>query len=257
MGDPFANRNVSKAEGAADAINSAIRALIRRATKGPTIKDIKPWWDVCIIGYGFEDKKADYLLTPSVQTLQDLAGNNLGEKLIPKGTKDEFGRTSEADVKVPIWVRPNHVADTPMCAALDKAEGLLIDWTKNHPDSRPPVVVNITDGEANDGEPEEKAKRLTDLKTSNGNVLLWNCHLTSEQIDPVVLPSDDGFPGLSSDALALAQKMFRMSSLVPEFFMPDAKKMNPNLGPNPRGLVYNSNPIKLLQIIEMGSRTGK
>ena len=41
---------------------------------------------------------------------------------------------------------------TPMCHALGMATSLLQSWTSQHANSFPPVVINISDGEATDGD---------------------------------------------------------------------------------------------------------
>lgn len=37
----------------------------------------------------------------------------------------------------------------------------MVAWCDAHPDSYPPTVLHVTDGESNDGEPEEIAVRAT------------------------------------------------------------------------------------------------
>jgi Mg-chelatase subunit ChlD len=42
---------------------------------------------------------------------------------------------------------------TPMCRALSYAGQLVSRWLAEHPGCFPPIVLNLTDGEANDGDP--------------------------------------------------------------------------------------------------------
>ena len=59
------------------------------------------------------------------------------------------------------------------------AKGILEGWLAQHPNCHPPIVVNITDGAATDGNPLVPADELKNLKSSEGNVLLYNIHLSS------------------------------------------------------------------------------
>ena len=70
-----------------------------------------------------------------------------------------------------------------MCEALTLATSTLETWVKEHKFSYPPVVINITDGESTDGDPLEDAQVLRELSTQDGNVLLFNCHISGSPGD--------------------------------------------------------------------------
>ena len=131
--------------------------------------------------------------------------------------------------RFPVWLRPQAKNGTPMCGALSAASGAIQDWTSQHPDSYPPMVINISDGEATDGNPESVAQEIMALGTNDGNVLLYNIHLSEEDVQPVQYPSDES--SLPPDEYAA--QMFRMSSEFPE----QVVDMAPGLGlPVTRGL---------------------
>ena len=73
----------------------------------------------------------------------------------------------------------------PMCEALSAASKALQDWTAQHPDSYPPMVINVTDGDATDGNPEPLAQEVMALGTNDGNALLYNAHLSEMSAMPV------------------------------------------------------------------------
>src|SRR5205085_392090 len=73
---------------------------------------------------------------------------------------DGAGGLVEHSVKFPIWVDPHAEGGTPMTDALRQAHATLSSWTEKHPRSFPPVVFNITDGEATDGDPSAAATQL-------------------------------------------------------------------------------------------------
>ena len=73
--------------------------------------------------------------------------------------------------------------------------------------------MHITDGESQDGNPIPYADALKSLATDDGNVLLFNCHLSMTAADPFMFPAtDEGLPD------ELAKVLFHMSSVLPEPF---------------------------------------
>ena len=70
---------------------------------------------------------------------------------------DGAGGVVEVTRKLPIWLRPKAGYGTPMCDALSTASTALQEWTSQHPDSYPPMVINVTDGAATDGNPESSS----------------------------------------------------------------------------------------------------
>ena len=97
-----------------------------------------------------------------------------------------------------------------MCEALDMARQTVADFISRYPDCFPPIVVNITDGESTDGSPEAAAAIVRGLTSNDGNVLLFNAHISSRSEQPIEFPSSEAeLPD------AYAQLLFRMSSTLP------------------------------------------
>ena len=63
------------------------------------------------------------------------------------------------------WVDPKTEGGTPMCHMLYHAHQILGEWIGSHPRSFPPIVVHITDGESQDGDPNPYAEAVTGLTT--------------------------------------------------------------------------------------------
>jgi hypothetical protein len=86
-------------------------------------------------------------------------------------------------------------------------------------DSFPPIVVHFTDGESVT-DAEAVVRKLANLSTSDGNVLVMNVHITSRT--SLAYDGWRDFPGYvtSTDVGASEEnlKLFRMSSVVPETF---------------------------------------
>src|SRR6267154_1366666 len=70
--------------------------------------------------------------------------------------------------RVPVWVEPVHGYRTPMCQAVAVAGAHVYEWASAHPDSFPPIIINITDGMVTDSPYEgasldEWAQRLVTI----------------------------------------------------------------------------------------------
>lgn len=169
---------------------------------------------------------------------------------------DGAGGLIEMPVKFPIWYRepdPISMGGTPMCHALEYARGIAEAWCSSRPGSFPPVVVHLTDGEPTDGDPEPYAEALKALATDDGNVLLFNCHLSSSPALPVVFPVSDST--LPDD---YARMLFRMSSILPD--SPEVRAQLESKGVNfpsgARGMVFNADATALLTLIKLGTVAG-
>jgi hypothetical protein len=139
-----------------------------------------------------------------------------------------------------------------MCHTLHHAYGLLEQWIAEHRDCFPPIVVHITDGESQDGDPIPYAEAIQSLATDNGNVLMFNCHLSMTASDPFVFPSSDEI--LPEE---LARVLFRMSSVLPPPIFDRAVQEGFAVQPNARGMVFNADMTSLLQFLDMGTRIAK
>jgi hypothetical protein len=99
-----------------------------------------------------------------------------------------------------------------MNGALRLAHATLVEWIGRNPHSYPPVIINITDGMANDVSNDAEllatARAVTALQTSDGNALLINCHIADGTEAAVVFPQTaDELP-----ADPYARLLFEMSS---------------------------------------------
>jgi hypothetical protein len=136
-----------------------------------------------------------------------------------------------------------------MCSALYKAYEIVDQWIKEHPNNFPPIVIHITDGESSEGDPLPYADPLRDLKTEDGNVLLFNCHLSMTKSDPFLFPHTGEI--LPDD---FARVLFNMSSLLPDKLLGAARTEGFDLQPGARGLAFNADMVALIKFLDMGTR---
>lgn len=132
-----------------------------------------------------------------------------------------------------------------MTLATDVVNG----WCLAHPDSFPPLVVNITDGESTDGDPRQAAQALQRTGTADGSTLLFNLHLSSNQVNQILLPADPaGLPG------ATAVVLFESSSLLPESLASAAQSQGFAPPPGARGFMYNADAAGIIEFLNLGTR---
>ena len=121
--------------------------------------------------------------------------------------------------------------------------------TLRHPKGFPPIVINITDGEATDGDPVPEAKALASLGSDDGAALVFNIHLSSAAGNAIELPSsDEGLPD------KFAKQLFEMSSSLTPFMVTRAKELGMPAGDGARGFVFNAQPMQVIQFLDIGTR---
>lgn len=242
--------NPRKADFAADAINKVIQSLIVSASKD---MDVRNYYQVGIIGYGsnVESVFTGELDGENLVWIEDIYQHPLRVDDRIKRESDGVGGFIEVQHKFPVWVDAVARGQTPMCKALDAAVDLLREWVVDHPDSYPPTVINITDGESNDGDPRIPAAKLEEITTNDGGVKLLTVHLSSHQFaNQIFFPNKiDQMPD------HVSKKMFEMSSTLSHQMRQTAQDLvGIELDEDSRGIVYNADIAGLVQALEIGTR---
>lgn len=138
---------------------------------------------------------------------------------------------------------------TPMCEALSSAAGICQGWVNAHASSFPPTVVNITDGEATDGDPSALASNLRAISGEDGSVLLFNVHISSRTANPVEYPpNEEGLPD------EYARLLFRMSSILPDPVRKFAEQEGYTVTEQSRGFAFNADMVSLIRFLAIGTR---
>jgi hypothetical protein len=207
--------------------------LAMRCTKEDGVQD---YLYVSVIGYGhnvgsaFTGPLANKYLIPISEIVDKPA------RLEERWRDDGAGGVVK--IYLPIWFDAVAEGQTSMCQALIKAKGILERWLSQHQDCYPPIVINISGGPASDGNPLFPAEELRNLKSSVGNVLLYNFYLSSTLATFIKFP-DREIILPEEDALLL----YTMSS-----FLRDEQIAHANKGKkfiimkNSRGFFYNTDP---------------
>src|SRR5947209_8455049 len=203
--------NRKKADGVADAINRLLQNLVIKCAKSEGVRD---YYHVGVIGYGSKIGPAfgGALAGRDLVPISEIADNPARVEERTKKTDDGAGGLVDQTVKFPIWFDAVAKGGTPMCAALDQAKSILSGWLADHPGCFPPIVINITDGESTDGDPTAKASEIQQLSSEDGNVLLFNVHLSSQRATPIEFPATD-----ASLPDKFAKLLFSISSELPPY----------------------------------------
>lgn len=237
-----------KADVVADAINRLLTELSVKCAKEEGVRD---YFHVAVIGYGstvgsaFAGELAGRDLVPLSQVADYPARMEERVKKVPDGA----GGLVETPVKFPVWVDPLAQGGTPMNRALHHAAQLVRDWVGRYPGCFPPIVLNLTDGEANDGDPAQGAEEVSSHATADGSVLLFNLHVSDSGGDATVFP--DAEAGLPD---AYARQLFAMSSTLPSHMRSYAASQGHIVSENTRGFVYNADIVSVVQFLDIGTR---
>ncbi len=249
MAEPFgADPDRPKAQGVADGINRLLQNLILKCAKGDSIRD---YFHVGVVGYGARigwalgGKLAGKRLVP----LGQLAHNPLRIEERSRKVPDGAGGLIERPFKFPVWFEATAAGRTPMCQALSLATLAVKEFALEYPDSFPPLVVNISDGKATDGDPEVAAQVLRDLATADGNALLFNAHLSSTPAPAVEFPSRE-----EELADPEGRRLFRMSSILPPRMYHAAQAEGLRVTEQSRGFVFNADLVSVLRFLDIGTR---
>jgi hypothetical protein len=243
MSDPFAGGPESKAQALAKAVNRLLRNLVLLCQRGDSIR---PYFHIGVIGYGekveslFGGGLTGHLLVP----LDVLAAHPL------EFVRESVPGRSDVGIDLPIWVKPAAAGATPMSAAFDLAGRAIVDWANANYDSFPPIVINVTDGEATDGDPRTLAQQLRGIVTSDGALLLFNSHLSDRPDEPVQFPSA---PQLLPDQFS--RTLFEMSSELTPRMISVARGLNISMNEGARGFTFNSDADALAEFLDVGTPT--
>ena len=250
----FRGRRLTKAEAVAGITNDLLFELVERARRSDGIRD---YYDIAVIGYSGDDEVRSLL--PDGEELVPVSA--LAAREMPVRTEVIEHRLPDGsialrEIPAPSWIEPQAAGQTPMCEALRRVRGIAAEWTARaaNAESFPPVVFNITDGEATDCDDKELrtvAGQIRDLGTADGKVLLINIHIAADaEGRSIFFPSEEE----SAYPNRYAALLCDCSSVMPEVFEAAIREAKgPGALPPFRGVSYNASADQLVAMLNIGS----
>lgn len=245
------------AEAVARIVNHQLNELVLRCIKGSETRD---YYDIAIIGYG---EKAYSGWKGELEGRDFVKPSELKEHPYKKITTKKETRTRKGvkvvEVEEVQWIEADATKScTRVHRAFEKAKGLLDEWMEKHheKDCYPPTIINITDGEFNGATKEyvlQQANELKSMFTNDGNVILFNIHISANKAVCVTCPASKDEVSFSS----LATTMYEMSSLLPMRYSDRIADLRGDGTPNNRytAMSINADISTLIQLMDIGTPT--
>lgn len=245
------------AEAVARIVNHQLNELVLRCIKGSETRD---YYDIAIIGYG---EKAYSGWKGELEGRDFVKPSELKEHPYKKITTKKETKTRKGvkvvEVEEVQWIEADATEScTRVHHAFEKAKGLLDEWMEKHheKDCYPPTIINITDGEFNGATKEyvlQQANELKSMFTNDGNVILFNIHISANKAVCVSCPASKDEVSFSS----LATTMYEMSSLLPMRYSDRIADLRGDGTPNNRytAMSINADMSTLIQLMDIGTPT--
>lgn len=249
----FRGIRTSKAKAVSVITNELLFELIERARRTEGIRD---YYDIAIIGYS-GDNEVRSLLPDEAEliSIEELAQLPVRMTRQTIDLRLPDGSIALREIQTPEWIAPKAVGQTPMIEALRTVRDLMARWIarEDHQESFPPIVFNITDGEATDGNDEElihTARQIQALHTNDGNVLLLQIHIGTGNERTLFFPSE----GEPLPMNRHAGTLYEASSVLPTCFN-EAIHAVKGLGAMPpfHGMSFNASAAELIAMLNIGS----
>lgn len=230
----------------ADAINRLLYNLVLRCTKE---SGVYPYFDIGVWSYSGSDS-VQGAFGAGLVSISDISNRTKRMETRRKKVPDGAGGVYEEEMPFPIWFDSAANGRTPMCGAFTTVTQAVQGWLAQHPASFPPIVINLTDGAYTDSDPKGVAWQLMSLGTNDGNVLIFNCHISGQAGLSVQFPNDTQ----ASELTGLSRELYDISSPMPEKMLRYAKEKGYQVGPGARGYVFNADLVTMIDFLEIGSR---
>lgn len=248
--------SISMAEAVARIVNRQINELVLRCIKS---NEIRHYFDIAVIGYGERSYSGwqGNLEGRDFVTPEELY-NNPYKRIIVKEEKKTRKGVVVKEVEKVQWIEANHSGSwTHFHKAFDHAGRLLESWLEKHrnQDCYPPTVIHITDGIYNGASKSEVLQKANELKskfTNDGNVLLFNIHISAVNNNGITFPKMKDELGDNQ----YAKDLFDLSSLLPLRYNDEICKIkSTDSSSRHSAMAVNADMSTLIKLMDIGTPT--
>ena len=244
MGERFGSSETtrSKAQGVADALNRLLQELTIKATKAEGIRD---YFYIYTLGYGHPVEP----LIPNASIDRPMPISKIADSSACIETRQKIMPNGEhVSIRFPVWVNPKNYGWTHMCEGLNRALSVVKIWKESYPNSFPPIIFNLTDGGATDGDPRVPAASLRSIIFEDGEPLLINLHLSSRSSQSIRFPATpDGIKDKH------AKTLFDISSELPQFALNQLTAMGESVKIGSRAFIFNADLASVITMLNVGT----
>lgn len=249
--------DLSKAEVVSMVTGRLIDELIMRSYRDG---EYRHYYDIALVGYSGEEVYSLLGDEVNFHPITILAGRDIRRISYTLNYNTMLRGVQSFEEQVSLWVEPRSQGSTPMYKMIGMVTELVNEWCNKseNRDSFPPIVINITDGEASDADYEMlriASQKLKSTGTTNGNTLFANIHISSDASHTPIL-----FPNIREVPLEIrnAHLMMDMSSIIPEPFHPYIHECRSSFAQPPYiAMGYNTSMSELVAMLNIGTRSLK
>lgn len=237
-------------------VNQQINELVLRCIKS---NEVRHYFDIAIVGYGDKSYSAwnGALEGRDFVSPEELRDNPYKKIIVKEEKRTRKGRAVKKVEKVQ-WIEANHSGSrTHFHTAFNHAKRLLDKWMEEHHDKDcyPPTIIHITDGQYNGAskdEVQQKANELKSMFTNDGNVLLFNIHITPNEELAQTFPKSKEELGENR----YAKNLFDLSSLLPLRYNDEICKIKEtDLDVRHSAMAVNADMSMLIKLMDIGTPT--
>ncbi|MEG0499673.1 MAG: hypothetical protein RR550_00950 [Rikenellaceae bacterium] len=253
----YEGRLIPKSDTISQIVNINISEIISKCIRG---KEFCDYFNLAILGYNGDGvtsllkkhctTEKDYITVTDLMNA-DIEDFEYDFTMMVGGEITEFTRKAKKFINI----TPYHT--TPMYAALKESYEIARKWCREKgAQSVPPIIINITDGEASDASADDLlliSSRIKNLSTNKGNSIFVNIHIsTSEPEKQIVFPLEP--TGLKD--IKFGNLLYDMSSeLSEEISCSMSRQANVPWceGDKLRAVGYNTSISQLFNVLQIGS----
>lgn len=247
--------SMTLSEAVARIVNKTINELVLRCVKAT---EVRHYYDIALIGYAESAYSAwEGALEGRGFVSPEEIKNNPFKRIVTREEVRTRKGVTVKEVEKDQWLCARHDGSwTHFHDAFDEAKSLLEDWLDKYHDKDcyPPTIINITDGQFNGATKDvvqQKANELKSMFTNDGNVILFNIHVTPSSTEETFCPSSkDEVQGYSTS-------LYELSSLLPMRYNEDIARYRNDIDTSVRhsALGVNADMATLIQIMDIGTPT--